>query len=79
MADIEELLRSLIDQHRSIDIVESEFKRMLNEDNNLKDDYIAWCEDEGYSYRSGYHEFIQQMFDSENSIWDTFIQFEDEN
>ena len=47
MADIEELLRSLIDQHRSIDIVESEFKRMLNEDNNLKDDYIAWCEDEG--------------------------------
>ena len=79
MADIEELLRSLIDQHRSIDIVESEFKRILNEDKTIKDDYTAWCEEEGYSYRKGYHEFIQQFFDSENSIWNSFIQFEDEN
>ena len=28
--------------------------------------------------KKGYHEFIQQIFDSEDSIWDTFIQFEDE-
>lgn len=79
MTDIEDLLRSLIEQHRSIDIVESEFKRLLNEDPTIKDDYSIWCEESGYSYKKGYHEFIQQIFDSEDSIWDTFIQFEDEN
>lgn len=79
MTDIQDLLRSLIDQHRSIDIVESEFKRMLNEDPMVKDDYTAWCEEEGYSYKNGYIEYIQQIFDSQDSIWDTFIQFEDDN
>ncbi len=79
MTDMEKLLRSLIDQYRSIDIVESEFKRMLNEDNTIKDDYISWCEEFGYSPKKGYREYIQQIFESEDSIWDSFIQFEDEN
>ncbi len=79
MTDIEDLLRSLIDQHKSIDIVESEFKRILNEDPMMKEDYLAWCEEGGYSYKTGYEDFIQQIIDSDDSIWDTLIQFEDEN
>lgn len=79
MTYMEDLLRSLIDQYRSIDIVESEFKRMLDEDSTIRNDYIAWCEEFGYSHKKGYREYIQQLFESEDSIWDSFIQFEDEN
>ena len=79
MVNIEDLLHSLIDQSRSIDIVEREFKRMLDDDSELNDEYVAWCEEMGFSVRKGYHEYIQQISDSEDSIWDSFIQFEDEN
>ena len=79
MTDIAKLLQSLIEQHRSSDIVESEFKRMLNEEPGLKEIYNSWCEENGYSPRNGYKEYIQEIFDSQESIWDSFISFEDEN
>lgn len=79
MNDIAKLLHSLIEQHRSSDIAESEFKRMLNEDLELKEIYNNWCDENGYSPRNGYKEYIQEIFDSQESIWDSFISFEDEN
>lgn len=76
---MEDLIRSLINQYRSIDIVESEFKRLLDEDPIIRNDYATWCEEEGYPLKKGYKEYIQRIFASENSIWETFVQFEDEN
>lgn len=79
MMDIEDMIRTIIDQYRSVDVVESEFLRMLHEDMELRNAYEEWCTDMGYSPKTGYMEYIQDVFESENSIWDTLTEFEDEN
>ena len=79
MTDIAKLLHSLLEQHRSSDIVESEFKRLLHDDLELKEIYNKWCDENGYSYRNGYKEYIQEIFDSQDSIWESLTSFEDEN
>ena len=38
--DIEETIRAIIDQYRSIDFVDSEFQRQLNDDEKLKEAYM---------------------------------------
>lgn len=77
--EIEDVIQSLIDQHGSIDFVESEFLRMINEDADLKNAYYEWCEGLDYSPKTGYKEYIEEVFESKDSIWDTLTEFEDEN
>lgn len=79
MNNISELLRSLLDEYSSVDMAESEFKRMLNEDDNLKADYKVWCEDLGYSPKTGYEEYIEEIFESQDSIWDILDEYDDSN
>ena len=39
MNDITELFRDLLQQYRGIDIAESEFKKMIHEDDELHEEY----------------------------------------
>ncbi len=77
--DIEEIIHTLIDQNGSIDFVESEFARMIDNDSELKNAYKEWCDDLGYSQKSGYKDYIEEVFESQDSVWDTLTEFEDEN
>lgn len=70
--DIEETIRAIIDQHRSIDFVESEFQRQLNDDEKLKEAYMDWCEELGLSPKTGYVDYIEEILESENSVWDHY-------
>ncbi|MCH4156694.1 MAG: hypothetical protein LKF31_10365 [Muribaculaceae bacterium] len=72
---ISELLQSLLDQYSSVDMAESEFKRMLNEDDELKKAYFDWCEELGYSPKTGYSEYVEEIFESQDSIWDSLHEF----
>ncbi len=77
--EIEDVIQSLIDQHGSIDFVESEFLRMINEDADLKNAYNEWCEVLDYSPKTGFKEYIEEVFESKDSIWNALTEFEDEN
>ena len=77
MMNIEDIIRSLIDQYRSIDFVESEFLRMISDDMAMKKAYEEWCGDLGYSVKYGYIEYIKEVFESDDSIWGTLTEFED--
>lgn len=43
MNDITHLFNSLLQQYDSIDIANSEFKKLLHEDEALKEEYSEWC------------------------------------
>ncbi len=70
MNDISDILRALLDQYSRADDVDREFKQMLNSDSNLMTDYREWCESMGYSVSSGYKDYVDELIDSRNSIWD---------
>ncbi|MGN1246654.1 MAG: hypothetical protein ACI4UN_08460 [Muribaculaceae bacterium] len=73
--DIEEIIRAIIDQHRSIDFVEKEFQRRLSDDLELRESYKEWCDELGYSPKTGYMDYIEEIFESENSVWDSLSEF----
>ena len=75
MNDISDLLRTLLDRHSNTEELDRAFKRMLNSDEQLRDDYRQWCDDMGYSIASGYRDFINEIVESQDSIWDTYHEY----
>ncbi|MFI3240580.1 MAG: hypothetical protein R3Y22_08345 [Bacteroidales bacterium] len=76
---ITDLLNSLLSQYRSSDLAEREFKKLLYEDNEIKNEYNEWCDALGYSYRSGYSEYLEEQKEQEESLWDSINEYEDYN
>lgn len=73
MYDITEILRTLLDQHSQVTIVDREFERMLANDEDLKQDYKDWCEENGYELKSGYQEYLDELIESRDSLWEDAI------
>lgn len=70
MTELTALMEQLIDQYRQIDVAESEFQKLIYEDEQLRRDYKEWCEEQGYTERRGFIEFCNIYIDSEESRWD---------
>ena len=51
--EITELFRRLLQQTGAVDIAEAEFKRMIGEDESLRNEYREWCHMVGSSERKG--------------------------
>lgn len=76
MNDISEILRALLDKHSNTSELDEEFQDMLRYDEQLKDDYAAWCDDHGYKQNNGYREFINEIVESQDSLWDNYREFD---
>lgn len=70
MNDISEILRSLLDQYSEIGDIDYEFKKMISEDVALKNDYKHWCEGNGYKPKTGYLDYLDELLEQQDSIWD---------
>ena len=70
MNDIPDILRALLDQYSMESVVDSEFKKMLDEDPQLMADYEEWCTSMGYDVSTGYNDFVDELVESRDSIWD---------
>ena len=77
MEDIEEYFRSLIAQHRSIDIADSEFKKIIAEDPELHEKYSEWCHAVGSSERLGFRDFCEEYKDSLDSVWESLTDYDE--
>lgn len=72
MNDIPEILRNLLDQNSRANEAERKFREMMREDRALKEDYKAWCEEQGYDIKTGYQDYIDEMIETRDSVWDDF-------
>ena len=70
MIDIFEVFSNVIKHNRSVDMADSEFKRLLLDDNEIRKAYKEWCEHEGYTEKKGFIEYCHSVFDEEENKWD---------
>lgn len=77
MNDITELFNLIIHECDSIDVAESEFKRRLNEDEELKKSYMEWCHENGSSFRNGFLDYCEEYLEQRNSIWDSLTDYDE--
>lgn len=77
MEDITDYFKELLAQHHSIDIAESEFKRMIAEDDDLKDRYRQWCDENGCTEKRGFFDYCEEYMDSQDSIWESLNDYDE--
>ena len=74
MNDISDILRELFDRHGNTEQLGEEFKTMLQDD-ALMSEYREWCREHGYSTRTGYRDYIDELVESQDSIWDNYREY----
>lgn len=79
MIDILEIFEHVLQNARSIDMAESEFKRLMYEDPEIRSAYRMWCEEEDTTEKYGFIVFCQERFDQEESLWDTLTDTDEYN
>ena len=72
-----QLLINLIEEHHGSDLAEAEFKRILADDTELRDQYREWCDERGYAMRNGFRDFADEYSAERDSIWDTLEDYDD--
>ncbi len=77
MTDITELFLQIIHQYKSVDIAEAEFKKMLHEDADLREQYREWCDAVGSSEKMGFLDYCDEYMDSQESIYDTLNDYDE--
>lgn len=75
--EITDYFRHIIEQYGSYDIARAEFFHHIDDDPALHEQYAEWCEENGYSERNGFDEFIEQHINSADSVWDSLNDFDE--
>ncbi len=70
MTDITELFDRIWEQHRMLDVAESEFRRMLVDDEELRREYRSWCEEQEVSEKRGFMNYCRLRLEEEESRYD---------
>ncbi len=79
MIDLTDLFNELLQQYGSIDIAEAEFKKLIHENPELRQQYKDWCHEVGSSEKRGFFDYCEEYFESQDSIWDNLKdEYEDE-
>ncbi len=77
MDDITEIFNSIIRQAGSVDIAESEFKRMMHADPELRAQYRDWCHIVGSTEKRGFLDYCEEYITNQNDIWDSLNDYDD--
>lgn len=79
MEDITLFFIQLIEQSKSLDIAEAEFKRLISEDEDLHREYSEWCRSQGTNEKHGFHDFCDEYLDSQDDIWNQLRDYDDQD
>lgn len=79
MEDITVFFIQLIEQSKSIDIAEAEFKRILASDPDLQEEYTEWCSDTGVTERYGFRDFCEEYKENQDDIWDQLRDYDEQD
>ncbi len=77
MKDITQIFNSMLEQYGSVDIAEVEFKKLIHEDDELREEYREWCDAVGSSEKNGFLDYCDEYFDSQKSIWDSLSDYDE--
>ena len=61
MNEISDILRELLDRYSNTPELDEEFERMLREEEGFEQEYAVWCEDNGYTLKDGYRDYLNEI------------------
>ena len=77
MEDITTLFVEILQQAGSVDVAESEFKKLIGEDDGLHRQYREWCHEVGNTERRGFIDFCEEYLSDRESVWDNLNDFDE--
>lgn len=77
MTDIIEIFNHYLTQYGSIDIAESEFKKNLHEDPELKEQYLEWCEAVGSTEKKGFSDYCEEYLKSQDDVMNSLNDYDE--
>lgn len=77
MNDITDLFRDYITQFKSPDIAEFEFKKCINDDPELREEYREWCQEVGSTEKNGFFDFCDIYLEEQNDVWENLNDFDE--
>lgn len=77
MEDIRDYFISLLEDHKSLDIAESEFKRAIAEDDDLRQQYRDWCHEVGSSEKNGFLDFCHEYVAENDEVWQSLSDYDE--
>lgn len=77
MEDITDLFIEILRQAGSVDVAESEFKKLIGEDDELHQQYRDWCHEIGNTERRGFIDFCEEYLNDQDSVWDNLNDFDE--
>lgn len=77
MNEITDIFRQYIDQYDSYDIAESQFKKDIADDPELRAAYRQWCDEVGSSEKDGFRDFCDEHSEVINDMWNTLSDYDD--
>ena len=77
MKPITEIFVEYLDNYGSVDMAESEFKKNIHEDSELRSAYRQWCNDEGSSEKNGFFDFAEDYLADRNDVWNTLTDYDE--
>ncbi len=75
--DITIIFEQILKASQSIDIAESEFKRMVYEDTEMRSRYKAWCAEQEVSEKRGFVDYCMERIDEFDSCWDALTDIDE--
>lgn len=77
MPDFPTIISRILAEFGSIDIAESEFKRQINEDAEMKPLFKEWCEEMGYTERTAFADYCHEYLENHDSVFDTLTEYDE--
>ena len=78
MEDITLIFNDIIRQYGSVDNADSEFKKRIPEDADLRALYRQWCNEVGSSEKDGFLDFCEEYMETQNDVWNTLNDYDNE-
>lgn len=78
MNDIIAIFNNYLEQYGSVDIAESEFKKMIHEDAELHTLYKEWCHEVGSTEKNGFTDYADEYLDQQNDVWEALSDYDDD-
>lgn len=76
MEEMTDLFARLISQNDSLDMAESEFRRMLVDEPELRRQYREYCREVGTSERNGFKDFCDEYMQKQDDVWNTLSDYD---
>ena len=78
MEDITDFFIEILNSNKTLDVADAEFKRVIADDDELRRQYREWCRENGSTERSGFTDFCKEYLESQESVWDSLNNYDEE-